>query len=179
MSEHAHLSRNGSRAPVLVIGFGNILLGDEGVGVRALDELQRRYHLPQGVECIDGGASSIDLYDRLLGRDRILIADAIVADAPPGTLMVLQDDEIPAGFGRRLSPHQMTLSDTLGLLKATGGMPRHLTLVGLVIDAVSPGMGLGETAHRRLPALVDRLAEVLVDAGLPVMPRVCTDNDQG
>ena len=74
--------------PVLLLGMGNILLEDEGLGIRALEVLQRDYAFPDGVELLDGGTTGMGLLDDISGREHLLVLDAVKAPQPPGSLRV-------------------------------------------------------------------------------------------
>ena len=102
---------NSSPCPVLVLGMGNILLEDEGLGIRALEQLQQRYEMPPKVELLDGGTTGMGLLDQISRRQHLLVLDAVQTGELPGTLVKLMGDEVPVYFGMRISPHQLGLSD--------------------------------------------------------------------
>ncbi len=77
---------NGSRHPVLVLGIGNILLRDEGVGVRVIEKLQLM-DLPDGVEVVDGGTAGADLLDVIAEREKVIVIDATDVNAEPGGIV--------------------------------------------------------------------------------------------
>ncbi|MEW5770827.1 MAG: HyaD/HybD family hydrogenase maturation endopeptidase [Pseudomonadota bacterium] len=161
---------------VVVLGVGNILLSDEGVGVRAVEELGRRYRLPEGVELLDGGTSAMELLDDLAGCDLLVIADCVRAGQPPGTLMRLADDDIPALFRTRLSPHQVGLPEVLGTLVLTGEAPAHTVLYGVEPETLATGIGLSECVAASLPRLLEGLArEVCAETGVEMAaaPAAC------
>lgn len=106
---------------ILVLGVGNILLTDEAIGVRIVEALEQRYTLPDFVEILDGGTAGMELLGDMANRDHLIIADAIVSKKnAPGTIMVLRDDEVPALFTNKISPHQLGLADVLSALRFTG-----------------------------------------------------------
>jgi hydrogenase maturation protease len=107
----------------LVMGVGNVLLSDEGVGVRIIEELEHRYRFPEEVEILDGGTSGIELLRFFDERDHLIIVDAVSADHPPGTVMRIEGADVPATFETRITPHQLGLSDLLATAKLTGQMP--------------------------------------------------------
>ncbi len=159
------------RAEVLVIGFGNVLVEDEGIGVYAVEELLRRYQLPPSVAVVDGGTSSGDLLEEMALRERVIIADAVNTGASPGTLVRLADEEVPALFRNRLSAHQLGLSDTLAALFLMNRSPRHITVIGMVPLSLETRIGLSHEAKARLSAMVDLLAEELRMLGVVLVPR--------
>ncbi len=89
---------------ILVLGIGNLLLGDEAVGVRIVEALEQRYRLPAHVEVLDGGTSGMELMEMMANRDHLIVADAVLTGATPGSVAVLYDEEIPALFTRKVSP---------------------------------------------------------------------------
>jgi hydrogenase maturation protease len=142
---------------IVVLGVGNVLLSDEGIGVRAVEELGRRYRLPPGVEVLDGGTSAMELLDDLAGCDLLIIADCVRAGHTPGTLMRLADDDIPALFRTKLSPHQVGLPEVLGTLRITGEAPKRVVLFGVEPQTLATGIGLSTPVEAILPTLLEEL----------------------
>lgn len=143
---------------VIVLGLGNILLRDEGVGVRVVEALAERYVLPAEIEVVDGGTVGMDLLDTLAGCDHLLICDAVQTGAPPASVVKLANAEVPALFQTRFSPHQLGLSEVLATLILMEEAPAAITLVGVVpVD-----MELGAELSPEVAAVVDQAVEVLV-----------------
>ena len=165
------MSVDHSPCPVLVLGMGNILLTDEGLGVRALESFRARYEIPDGVELLDGGTTGMGLLDDIGGRAQLLVLDAVQTGAPPGTLAVLRDDQVPVYFRRRATPHQLGLSDVLATLELAGEKPASVTVLGLVPDSLDLSLELSATILARLGDLVDALAAELTALGYPPQPR--------
>lgn len=155
---------------IVVLGVGNILLSDEGIGVRAIEELGRRYRLPPEVELIDGGTSAMELLDDLANCDLLIIADCVRAGKAPGTLLRLKDEEIPALFRTKLSPHQVGLPDVLATLVITHEAPEHTVLFGVEPESLATSMSLTAVVEATLPRLVDAIAQEVVAAGVPIAP---------
>jgi hydrogenase maturation protease len=154
---------------IVVLGVGNILLSDEGIGVRAVEELGRHYALPPGVELIDGGTSAMELLDDLAGSDLLIIADCVRAGFSPGSLIRLVDDEIPALFRTKLSPHQVGLPEVLGTLVITGEAPKQTVLFGVEPKTLATGIGLSEPVAAMLPTLLEGIArEIETASGYPL-----------
>jgi len=140
---------------IVVLGVGNILLSDEGIGVRAIEELGRRYPLPSWVDLIDGGTSAMELLDDLAGCDLLIIADCVRAGYRPGNLIRLVDDEIPALFRTKLSPHQVGLPEVLGTLLISGEAPKQIVLFGVEPQTLATGIGLSAPVEAILPTLLE------------------------
>lgn len=157
-----------ARGRTLVLGMGNILLEDEGLGVRALEALQDGYALPPGVELLDGGTTGMGLLDDISGRDHLLVLDAVQTGAPPGTLVVMRDEDVPVYFGIRVTPHQLGLSDVLATLKLSGEQPGSVTVLGLVPHSLELSLELSPPIRERLGSLVEATVEELARIGYPV-----------
>lgn len=156
---------------IVVLGVGNILLTDEGVGVRAVQELERHYELPPEAVLLDGGTSAMEMLDDLAHADLLIIADCIRSGQPPGTLIRLADEEVPALLQQKMSPHQIGLSDVLATLTISGESPRRIVVLGVEPASLATGMELTPTVAACLPALVAALAHELASCGLMVTSR--------
>ena len=148
---------------MLVLGIGNILLGDEGIGVRAVEALIERYRLPDGVEVIDGGTTGMGLLDLMAGRERVIVVDAVKTGAPPGTIVRLAGDAIPAGLRERISTHQQGIGDVLAALTLLGDAPMELVVIGIEPADLTFGVGLSPEIEVKLAALVEA---VMAELGL-------------
>lgn len=156
---------------ILVLGIGNLLLSDEAIGVRIVEALERRFQLPSHVEVLDGGTAGMELMEMMANRDHLIVTDAVLTGDAPGSVVVLHDEEIPALFTRKVSPHQLGLSDVLMALRLTDEFPRRLTLVGVVPESLAPGIGLTPTISRTIePALVQVL-QALRESGVTASER--------
>jgi hydrogenase maturation protease len=154
---------------VLVLGLGNILLSDEGAGVQAVQELQRRYDCPDTVEFIDGGTMGLDLLPYLEGRSHVFIIDAVKTGSAPGT--VIRIDDPPAYFRSKTSPHQIGLADVLGIAAITGDLPRNITLFGIEPKQLTTGLDLSGEIASNLGRLIDMVAAELKEIGVDVQPK--------
>ena len=157
---------------IIVLGVGNILLTDEGVGVRAIEELGRRYDLPPEVALLDGGTSAMEMLDDLAHADLLIIADCVRAGLAPGSLIRLADDEVPALLRLKMSPHQIGLSDVLATLTLSGESPKRIVVHGVEPASLATAMELSPVVARRLPELVAALADELRVAGVALTPRI-------
>ncbi|MCB2223247.1 MAG: HyaD/HybD family hydrogenase maturation endopeptidase [Actinobacteria bacterium] len=149
------------RGRSVVLGVGNVLNRDEGLGVHALRLLEGR--LPDGgpVEAIDGGVLGLNLLPLVEECERLLVLDAVDRGAPPGTLVEMDRDEIPLFAGVKMSQHQITMQEVLGLAQVRGKLPPVLRLVGLQPEDLSIGIEMSVAIEAALPQVVDRAAEVV------------------
>lgn len=151
---------------ILVLGIGNILLSDEGVGVHAAAALQRRYRLPDCVEVVDGGTAGMELCGYIAGADCLIVIDAVRVGQPPASIVTLADDEVRAFFKTKLSPHQVGLSDLLATLKITGESPSRVVLVGVQPKSLDMGMELTPEVAARMDRVLDAVVGELARHGV-------------
>lgn len=155
---------------IVVLGVGNILLSDEGLGVRAIERLQRSYSWPPEVKLIDGGTCGMELLEDIEGLDALIMVDAIRAGQAPGTPILLAGDAIPVFFKTKLSPHQVGLCDVLATLEFLGRAPKDTTIMGLQPHSLALGMELSSEIEASMPALMQMLVAQLAKLGISVHP---------
>lgn len=143
---------------VVVLGVGNVLMSDEGVGVHAVEALANGYDVPDEVEIIDGGTSGMDCLDRIADADLLLIADCMRSkDKTPGTITRLEDGQIDAWFKTKISPHQVGLSDVLAACNFHGMAPKRVVLLGVQPASFDTSMELTPAIAAVLPDLLGRM----------------------
>lgn len=157
---------------ILVLGIGNLLLQDEGAGVRAVEEFERKYVAPLGVELLDGGTSGIELLQYIQGKDSLIILDVVKSGNPPGTIIRLEGKDVPALFQKRISPHQLGLSDLLAVSQLTDRMPKQVVLFGIEPKSIETGLEMSEEVGRSIGSLADMVAQELVSLGLDVTTKM-------
>jgi len=155
---------------ILVLGIGNVLLTDEGIGVRALKELERKFSFPANVELLDGGTAGIELLRHIRNRDYLIILDAMKCGQKPGTVVRVEGDEVPAAFRTRISPHQLGLSDLLAAAMLTDELPKNLVLFGVEPENIDIGLELTETVEANLEKLLDAVTDELRATGCTLVP---------
>ncbi|RLM18579.1 hydrogenase expression/formation protein [Brenneria alni] len=156
---------------ILVLGIGNLLLSDEAVGVRIIEALAQRYTFSPQIDIVDGGTSGMELMDAMAGRDHLIVADAVLTGQAPGNVAVLRDSEVPALFTRKISPHQLGLSDVLMALRLTDEFPRKLTLVGVEPESLDVHIGLTATIKRAIDPALQQIIMALRQSGITVSDR--------
>ena len=145
--------------PVLLLGIGNLLMGDEGVGVHVVRHLEG-LPLPEGCACLDGGTGSLQLLDPLEQAERVILVDATVDGAPVGTLRRLRP-RFSTDYPRTLTAHDIGLKDLLDVFYLLGAEP-DVTLFAVSIAPLQEmGLELSEELRPRVPEIAQRvLAEV-------------------
>ena len=146
---------------VVVLGIGNILLSDEGVGVRAVERLESDYALPDGVRALDGGCSAMEMLEDLENLDGLIVVDAVYAHQAPGELVHLEGDEVSSFFRTRMSPHQVGLSDVLAALELTERAPKRRVIIGIKPVSMDLSMALTPTVEARVPEMVAQVVATL------------------
>ena len=139
----------------LVLGLGNILMRDEGIGVRAVELLAERYEFPPEVQLLDGGTLGLNLLPYVEDADRLLVIDAANVGGEPGTIARLESEEVPAFLGVKISPHQIGLADLLAAARLRGRCPRELVLVGVQPGVIDTGLELSPPVAAQVGALVE------------------------
>jgi hydrogenase maturation protease len=166
-------------ASILVLGIGNILLMDEGVGVHIVQEMTDRaakgtLKLPDDVELVDGGTFGIDLLERLAGRRKVIVIDAVQVTAEeasdpskigPGAILRFTADGIARRQTADLSLHQIGLFETLSMARQLGSAVGDVVIFGIVPKTLESGLELSPEVAAAVPKVID-----LVLAEIGVMP---------
>lgn len=156
---------------ILVLGLGNILLQDEGIGVRVIEALEAGYDVPDGVTVVDGGTAGMDMLNTIAGFKHMIVADAVKTGAPAGTVVVLKGDEVPAFFKGKLSPHQVGLSDLLAVMTLTDEQPETIALIGCVPFGMATSLEMTEGMKARVAEMLNLVLAELAALGAPATPK--------
>lgn len=132
------------RAPLLVMGVGNLLRGDDGFGVRVIEHLAG-LELPAGVELLDAGTSIVDLIDELRGRRKLVVIDAVRGGQPAGTLYRFSPEQVDAARVPADSLHQLGLLETLRLADLIDCCPPQTVVIG--VQPANTDLGIGLSAE--------------------------------
>jgi len=150
---------------ILVLGIGNVLLRDEGVGVRLVEALDQGFVIPDGVELLDGGTSGIELLDHIRNRELLVIVDAMRNGHPPGTVYRVEGEDVPAAFMTSISPHQLGISNLLATAQLTDSLPERAVLFGIEPEDISTGLGLSGSVSDGLAKLIREVVKELEENG--------------
>ncbi|HUI96351.1 MAG TPA: hydrogenase maturation protease [Xanthobacteraceae bacterium] len=155
---------------VLVLGLGNVLLGDDGLGVDAVARLARDYSIPAGVRLADGGTLGLSLLGLLAESDRVILVDAVRADGLPGSLVRIAGDDVMDAVRDRLSPHQVGVADVLDAARLIDRYPNAVTLLGLVPHTLDLNTERSDAVAANLDRLVAAVAREVEGLGYPMHP---------
>lgn len=162
------MSREETKA--LVLGIGNLLIGDEGVGCRAATELASRFELPVNVECVDGGTAGFELLNMIDGKAHLILIDALKNDQQPGTVVMVEGEHVPKAFLARTTPHQLGICDVLAAAQLSDAMPESLTLYGIEPKQIDVGIGLSPEVEAGMEKTIGAVVQQLRHFGYEVKP---------
>ena len=149
--------------PILVIGVGNSIQMDDGIGIHLLAHLEKE-SLPDTVELFDGGTAGLDLLPFLQHRDTVIVIDAVDADMEPGTLFRFTPEDIAAKRQSYDSLHQLGLLETLKMAGLLGTAPAHAIIIGVQPGIIDWGEELSEPLRKRIPRIVELVLEEVQQA---------------
>jgi hydrogenase maturation protease len=162
------MSDRGDSIPsTVVLGMGNLILSDDGLGVRALQLLEGDSRVPQGVRLVDAGTFGLELLGYVAGVSRLLVLDCVDVGEAPGTLVRLDAEEL-----RKLPfashAHDLSLTDLLAALRLMGMEPKEVLLMGIQPATTDPGTALSPSVEAVLPKLVGIAIQELVNGATKV-----------
>jgi hydrogenase maturation protease len=157
-----------STAPIVVLGIGNELLGDDGVGIRVLEALGRLAGhdpslLPPHTRIVDGGTLGIDLMHAVEGARAVLLLDAIDIDAAPGEVVVLRGDAITVAGARRPGGPAGGLGELVAIARFMDWLTGPVTLVGVQVGHVAFSARLTPAVEAAVPVAAELALEALAE----------------
>lgn len=150
---------------IMVLGVGNILFTDEGLGIRAIEKLMDRYEFPENVSIQDGGVLGINLLGIISEADYLIVVDAIKNGGNPGTLYRLEGDEIPKRILAKNSLHQVDLLEALTLCQVLDKVPETVILGIEPKDIKTTGIELTAPIQEKIESLIDMVLRELDGLG--------------
>lgn len=157
--------------PIVLLGCGNVLAADDGVGIRVIRELAR-LPLPRQVQLVEAGVAGLGLLDYFHGQQKAIIVDAVLAGREPGTVLCFRGSELPEQGLRSCSLHGLGLLEALqlGYRLEPGRMPGELVIVGVQAQRVDSWQeGLSPEVEAAVPkAIAAVLAELPSNIALEV-----------
>lgn len=153
---------------VLVLGIGNLVMSDDGVGVMVAHRLQQGYRFDDNVEIVDGGTLGLDLLPMLENITNLIMIDAVETGKKAGTCVRLCGQELPIALQTKISPHQMGLKDLLAVSELMGHSPKEMVLIGVQPGSIKMEIGLTAEVEAQLETLVSNVLDELVGWGIEV-----------
>lgn len=159
-------------AKALVLGIGNVLWADEGFGVRCVEALAETRAFSGDVALMDGGTQGLYLLPYLEDADHLLVFDAVDYGLAPGTLKVVEGDEVPRFMGaKKMSLHQTGFQDVIATAQLMGTCPDELLLIGCQPEELEDyGGGLRQIVADRIPQALEIAVDWLETRGFASTP---------
>lgn len=149
------------RPRTAVMGAGNLLMSDDGVGVHVVQVLRTRKGLPGDVMLIDAGTAALDVLQLLDGIDRLIIIDAVKGGGPPGTVYQFSPEDISEEPSPKLSLHQISLFQALNTNRMLGASMPGIIVVGVEPKTISPGTSLSAEVAVAVEKVVETVIALL------------------
>ena len=159
-------SRHMGKEKVLILGVGNILLTDEGFGVRAVEHLESQYRWPENVTLMDGGTQGLMLMSTLMDCDFLVVLGVVLGREAPGSIYLLEGEKLRQSLSFRDSMHQTDLVDTLVTCELAGHRPRALVFGMQPFDYKTMQVALTPEAEAMLPEFCAKVVAELVHHGI-------------
>ena len=159
------------RKKALVLGIGNLLLKDEGLGVRAVEFFKRNYSFGPEVACLDGGTSGLGLLTYIQDYTHLIIVDAVRAEGAPGTILCIPGEKLKSMPSlKSSSAHQIGVRDLLAIARFQGLSP-FLVVIGIIPGDISAGLELTPEDQKALPLAAEAIREELEKSGFKAEER--------
>jgi len=168
-----------SQTPLLVLGLGNTICSDDGLGIAAIERLRRDYEAPEGARVLDGGTLGLALLPELEIAEQAILVDAVRDDLPAGSFVRLEGEEVAPAVAARLSPHQIGVADLLEAAHWVERYPRTVVLLGLVPGSIELGVERSASVEAGLSRLVDAVVEEAARLGFEFRSRESDEDVSG
>ena len=157
---------------IVLIGVGNILLTDEGLGVHVVKDLKESFAFTPAITIIDGGTMGMELLTYMRGMKKILLVDAINGGEPPGTVYEFPHKELEQYFTEHISVHEVGMQDILRIRAIQEEPLEDAVVIGVEPESLEIGFEPSEVVQQALPEVKDRVLNVLRQWGVQVEPKL-------
>jgi hydrogenase maturation protease len=144
---------------ILIVGIGNKVCRDEGIGVHVIEEMEDM-KLPEHVQLLDIGTSTLDLVSHLEGVKKLIAVDALKAGGPPGTIYRFTPEDLLPKEGGPISLHEIGLLESLNAAKETGKEIKTV-IIGVEPKVLDWGVELSEEVKKKIPAIIEAVKKEL------------------
>ncbi len=145
---------------ILIVGIGNLLMGDDGLGIHAIREL-RKFKFPEYVKILDGATNAIDLLHFLEDKTHVIFIDAINLDKKPGEFILLEKEDLRNYLNFKVGPHEIGIHDLLLTAELLDIIPENIVVVGLQPERIAPSTELSTTLNNKLNLLINSILKIL------------------
>lgn len=154
---------------IVVLGVGNILLTDEGLGVHVVEDLKANYNFTPHISLIDGGTMGMELLTYMRGMKKILLVDAVNGGEAPGTIYEFPHRELEQYFTDHISVHEVGMQDILRIRAIQENPLEDAIVIGVEPESLEVGFEPSEPVQRALPEVKERVLRVLRDWGVQII----------
>ncbi len=161
MFMHKDIANRSGPGPIKIVGFGNKFMGDDGVGIRVIEELQKLSSL-KNIELIDGGTSGVDLIPILQNSHAVILIDAVNGGQEVGELITIRPDDLKECISHKInsySLHDFDLNQVLDLVRALG-LSEKLTILGVKPKKIDYCDGLSPEIEKRIPEIISAVKKL-------------------
>jgi hydrogenase maturation protease len=165
---------------IAVLGLGNVLMGDDGLGPIAVRAFEAEYVVAPDVEIVDLGTPGLDLLPWLADVDRVILVDTVKSDRPPGTMRLFdKSDLLRHAPAARVGPHDPGVKEALSALEFAGRAPQLVTLIAVVPARTELSLALTPAVAAAVPRVVTQIAATLTQWNAPPMSRHASEAASG
>ena len=143
----------------IVLGLGNLLLRDEGIGVHIVRILEEQKILPPSVELVDGGVATLDVVEMFDENDRLIVVDTVQGGEEPGTIYRFRPNDVKSKYSSTTSLHQLTFLEALRMAGQIGKVPADITIIGVEPAEMSYSMELSPIIEKKIPTILELVKE--------------------
>ena len=146
---------------ITVLGIGNILMQDEGFGVRVVEQLLRQYTFPSNVQVLDGGTLGMELLRFLIGTDQLILVDAVSGNLSPGSIYQFNNDEVKAYFKEKVSMHELGIQDVLAVMDVLEKPVSEIRILGVQPLTIDTSLEMTPIVAKAVDVIVKQVLLVL------------------
>ena len=156
---------------IVVLGVGNILLTDEGLGVHVVEDLKANYTFTPQISLIDGGTMGMELLTYMRGMKKILLIDAVNGGEAPGTIYEFPHRELEQYFTDHISVHEVGMQDILRIRAIQENPLEDAIVIGVEPESLDVGFEPSAPVQKALPEVKERVLRVLREWGVQIEPK--------
>ncbi len=146
---------------ITVLGVGNILMQDEGFGVRVVEQLLRQYSFPENVQVLDGGTLGMELLRFLVGTDKLILVDAVSGGLPPGSFYQFNHNEVKAYFKEKVSMHELGIQDVLEVMEVLEKPAKEIRIAGVQPLTIDIGLEMTPIVAEAVEPVAEKVLAIL------------------
>ncbi len=161
----------GNENSIILLGVGNILLTDEGLGVHVVNEMRKEYTFSPEIGIIDGGTMGMELLSYMRGMKKLLLVDAVNGGEEPGTVYEFPHRDMETYFTDHISVHEVGMQDILRIRALQDNPLEDAMVIGVEPESLDIGLAVSDTVKNVLPDVKQRVIGVLKTWGVEVTPQ--------